>query len=51
MRLVERILAIIGAITVAAVLALAGLILSWELELRRSEAQFEEERVETPASA
>ncbi len=50
MRIVERVLAIIGAITVAAVLALAGLILSWELELRRSEAQFEEERVEVPVS-
>ncbi|MDQ3856528.1 MAG: hypothetical protein M3281_09075 [Chloroflexota bacterium] len=50
MKLVERILAIIGAITVAAVLALAGLILRWELELRRSEAEFEEEPVEVPVS-
>ena len=50
MRIVERILAVIGALTVAVFLALAGLILKWELELRRSEAQFEEETVEVPVS-
>ncbi len=50
MRIVERILAIIGALTVAGILALAGLILYWEIGLRRSEAQFEEETVEVPVS-
>lgn len=50
MKIVERVLAVIGGLTVAAILALAGLILSWEIELRRSEAQFEEEKVEVPVS-
>ena len=50
MKIVERILAIIGGITVAGIIALAGLILRWELELRRSEAEFEEETVEVPVS-
>lgn len=50
MRIVERILAVIGAITLLSVLALALLILRWELELRRSEAEFEEETVEVPVS-
>ena len=50
MRIVERVLAVIGGITVAVMIALAGLILKWELELRRSEAEFEEERVEVPVS-
>ncbi len=50
MKILVRILAVIGGITVAAVIALAGLILSWELELRRNEAQFEEEPVEVPVS-
>ena len=50
MRILERVLAVIGGITVAVMIALAGLILKWELELRRSEAEFEEERVEVPVS-
>jgi hypothetical protein len=50
MRIVERVLAIIGGLTVAAFLALGGLILKWEIELRRSEAQYEEETVEVPTS-
>lgn len=50
MKVFERILAVIGGITLAAILALAGLILRWELELRRSEAEFEEETVEVPVS-
>ncbi|ACZ41966.1 hypothetical protein Tter_1050 [Thermobaculum terrenum ATCC BAA-798] len=50
MRLIVNILAVIGGITVAALLALAGLILSWEIELRRNEAQLEDETVEVPVS-
>lgn len=50
MKVVVNVLAVIGGITVAAVLALAGLILSWELELRRNEAQLDEETVEVPVS-
>jgi len=50
MKIVERILAIIGAITVAGILGLAGLIAYWEIGLRRSEAQLEEESVDVPVS-
>ncbi len=34
---IEAILAIIGALTVAGVLAVAASVLAWELELRKSE--------------
>lgn len=34
---IEALLAVIGAITVVGILAVAGSVLAWELELRKSE--------------
>lgn len=34
---IEALLAVIGAITVVGVLAVAGSVLAWEMELRKSE--------------